>query len=192
MRLAARLLSLVACLALSTAVTAQTPPEAAPAIVGSIGVAVPISGKYGPLGKQIAQSARLAAAEVGLRVVVADTEGEPKAAVAAIATLAKDPQVVAIVGPLGLRESQAAAQAAQRAQVPLFTLSTNESVNDAGGWIFRVRTSPAEQARAVAELAFARIDAKTAAVMYPQNAYGDEAAKADNPHAGMDMNDPHA
>lgn len=179
MRRAARLLTLVACLALATAAAAQTPPTtAAPAVVGSVGVAVPTSGKYGPLGRQIAQAAKLAAAEVGLRVVVADTEGEPSAAVAAVEALAKDPQVIAIVGPLGVRESQAAAQAAQRAQVPLFTLSTNESVNHAGGWVFRVRTSPAEQARALADLAFDRMDARTAAVMYPQNLYGDEAARA--------------
>lgn len=154
------------------------PAQAAEPTATAIGVAVPTSGEFGPLGKQIVEAARLAAAETGVRIVVADTEGDPVKAVEAVATLASDPTVLAIVGPVGIRESQAAAQAAQRQGIPLFTLSTNEAVNQSGGWVFRVRASPAEQAAAMADVAFDRLEAKTAAILYPKLPYGDEAARA--------------
>lgn len=144
----------------------------------AIGIAVPTSGQYAPLGKQLVEAAQMAANETGVRVVVADTKGEPAAAVAAIAKLAADPNIAAIVGPVGQRESRAAASAAQRAGVPLFTLATANSVNRAGGWVFRVRLSPAEQATSLAVHARKTLDLKRVAILYPQTAYGESAALA--------------
>lgn len=154
---------------------AQEEPKKVPV---AIGVAVPTSGEYGPLGKQLVESARLAASETGVEIVVADTKGDPGEAVKAVMSLAKNPRVIAILGPVGRRESKAAASAAQRAGVPLFTLSTAEHVNQAGGWVFRVRSSAAEQASAMAEVAHEELEQRTAAILYPQTDYGREAAVA--------------
>lgn len=144
----------------------------------AIGFAVPTTGEYGPLGKQLVESARLAASETGVDLVVADTEGEPGKAIEAIAKLSKDPRVIAVVGPVGRRESKAAGSAAQRFGIPLFTLSTSEEVNRAGGWVFRVRASAAEQASRMADVARDDLDHDTAAILYPQTQYGREAARA--------------
>ena len=169
-----RLTLLILCM-FAVPVGAQTDPNTARF---AIGVAVPTSGEYAPLGKQLVQAAQLAARETNARVIVADTGGEPQKAIEAIATLAADPAVIAIVGPIGQRESRAAASAAQRFGVPLFTLATTETVNQTGGWVFRVRTSPAEQARAMATVAREQLGLKTTAILYPKNSYGSEAALA--------------
>lgn len=160
------------------AASAQESGAAAPAVPPAVGIAVPLTGEYAPLGKQLVQAAQLAGRETGLRIVVADTAGEPAQAVAAVQSLAGDPTVVAVVGPVGHRESSAAAAAAQRAGIPLFTLSTASTVNEAGGWVFRVRASPEEQARALAEVARANFELKSAAILYPQTEYGQAAATA--------------
>ncbi len=152
----------------------QSPPPAKFAV----GIAVPTSGEFAPLGKQIVESARIAAQDTGARIVVRDTGGEPAGAVKAVSELAADPSVVAVIGPLGIRESQAAAATAQRHGIPLFALTASESVNRAGGWVFRVRSSPAEQATAMADIAVDHLDAKTAAIAYPQITYGNDAAVA--------------
>lgn len=144
----------------------------------AIGFAVPLSGEYAPVGKQLVQAAQLAGRETRIRIIVADTEGDPAKAVAAVATLANDPDVIAIVGPVGQRESRAAASAAQRFGVPLFSLSTSETINQVGGWVFRVRSSPAEQARAMATVARTSLESKSAAIAFPKTEYGEEAALA--------------
>jgi ABC-type branched-subunit amino acid transport system substrate-binding protein len=60
----------------------------------------------------------------------------------------------------------------------LFTLSTAEDTNRGGGWVFRVRSSAAEQAAAMASVARGDLKLKTAAIVYPKTAYGREAARA--------------
>ena len=167
------LIVLISCSFAGTYSEAQSP-----ATRPAIGLAVPTSGEYAPLGKQLADAAALAAAEVGVTLVVADTEGTPARAVAAVTELASRQDVVAIVGPVGQRESKAAASAAQRLAVPLFSLSNAATVNEAGSWIFRVRSSPQEQARALASRARKDLKSERAAILYPRTSYGEAAAKA--------------
>jgi ABC-type branched-subunit amino acid transport system substrate-binding protein len=143
-----------------------------------IGVAVPLSGDYAPLGEQVLEAVELAASEAGVRVVSADTEGKPVGAMKAVQSLAARDDVVAVIGPLGQRESQAAAGAAQRADIPLFTFSNSEGVNRAGPWVFRVRSSPAETAASLARVARERLELRTVGIVFPENVYGRSAAVA--------------
>ena len=53
-----------------------------------------------------------------LRVVVRDTRGSPEQAAAAVRDLARDDDVVAIIGPIVREESEAAAREAERARIP--------------------------------------------------------------------------
>jgi hypothetical protein len=144
----------------------------------AIGVAVPLSGEYAALGKQVAEAVRLAADETGVRVIEVDTEGSPMGAMKAVESLAQDEDVVAIVGPLGRRESRAAAGAAQRAGIPMFSFSNSEATNRAGTWIFRVRHSPSEVATAFANVVHTQLDIDTVGIFFPENEYGRSAAVA--------------
>ncbi|MFU8806401.1 MAG: ABC transporter substrate-binding protein, partial [Bradymonadaceae bacterium] len=143
-----------------------------------LGVVVPTSGPFAPVGRQVVESARLAAVDLELELVIHDSEGLPEKAIEAVASLAKDPRVVAIVGPVGRHESQAAAGMAGRLGVPLFTLSSMENVNQVGPTVFRVRQSPAEQARGLARAAREVYGLERAAIFFPSTDYGRGAAIA--------------
>jgi ABC-type branched-subunit amino acid transport system substrate-binding protein len=112
-------------------------------------------------------------------VVTRDTEGTPVGAIAAISELAKDDTVLAVIGPIGQRESRAAAQIAQRVGMPLLSLASDEAVNRAGNWVYRLRLTPAEQAAQLAEAARKHLgDQQRAAIFFPESQYGQEAAVA--------------
>lgn len=154
-----------------------TPESDAPA--WAIGLAVPLSGEYAPLGKQVRQAARLAARDAGVRLVAQDTKGTPVGAIEAVRALAEDDQVLCVLGPIGQHESRAAAQIAQRAGMPLLTLASVDAVNQVGNWVYRLRQSPAEQAAALAEAVRERLgDQKTAGIFFPESTYGRQAALA--------------
>lgn len=143
-----------------------------------IGVAVPLSGDYKSLGQQVLTAVELAASESAVGVVTADTEGTPIGAMKAVETLAANDRVMSIVGPLGRRESQAAAGAAQRAKIPMITLSSAELINQSGPWVFRARRSPGEVAGEFARFAHSSLGAETVGILFPDNRYGHSAATA--------------
>ncbi|MBA2664554.1 MAG: penicillin-binding protein activator [Bradymonadaceae bacterium] len=143
-----------------------------------IGVVVPLSGEFAPMGRQVVEAARLGAERFGLELVVRDSQGQPEDAVRAVSELGADPSIVAILGPIGRRESQAAASVAHRLALPLLTLSSVEQVNLIGPTIFRLRLSPGEQARTIAQAASERLKLSRAAVMFVDNEYGNAAALA--------------
>jgi len=175
MRFLVPVLLTAACLAPCVA-QAQTQAPGGDAPV--VGMALPLTGEYGPVGRQLAQAGRMAAAEKHVELVVEDTAGTPQGAARAVAALAARPRVVAVVGPIGRRESRTAASVAARASLPLFVLSSAEEVNTSSGWVFRVRPSPAEQAARLADVARGRLGSKRAAILFPKTAYGRSAAVA--------------
>lgn len=145
----------------------------------AIGVAVPLSGEYAPVGKQVLEAAEVAARDLGVRLVSKDTEGTPVGAAKAVRDLAKDDDVLAVLGPVGRRESQAAAQIAQRLGIPLFSYASSDAVNRAGNWVYRLRLTPAEQATRLAEAVRKHLDdQKRVGILFPESNYGREAAVA--------------
>jgi ABC-type branched-subunit amino acid transport system substrate-binding protein len=107
-----------------------------------------------------------------IRLIVRDTEGDPGKAAAAVLELAADPDIVAIVGPIFSAESLAAAEAAERAAMPLVSLSHREEVPAGRAYVFRTRTTPADEVGALVDYAVDVLEARRFAVMYPQNRYG--------------------
>jgi ABC-type branched-subunit amino acid transport system substrate-binding protein len=167
------------CVLFSSPVLSQTPPDPSQKRSLAIGVAVPLSGEYAPLGKQVVEAVELAAADTGTRVVTRDTEGTPVGAIAAITELAEDDNVLAVIGPIGRRESRAAAQVAQRVGIPMLSLASSEGLNHAGNWVYRLRLTPAEQAAQLAEAVRKHLgDQRRAAILFPESTYGREAAVA--------------
>ncbi len=168
---------------------------------GTVGVVLPLSGDFGSFGQESLRGILLAAdlfaederaallagypdegfaSDEGMRLrrareirlVVRDTEGDPVKAAAAIFELAADPSIVAIVGPIFSAESLGAAEAAERAGVPLVTLSTREEVAAGRTQVFRTRTTPGDEVGALVAHAFDQLEAKRFAVLYPETRYG--------------------
>jgi ABC-type branched-subunit amino acid transport system substrate-binding protein len=168
---------------------------------GTIGVVLPLSGKFGSFGQdtlrgilfaadlfaddeEVAQLKGYPDEEVAsedvmrsaraseIRLVVRDTEGDAVRAAAAIRELAADPSIVAIVGPIFSAESLAAAEAAEREGVPLVTLSTKEEVAAGRTQVFRTRTTPGDEVGVLVAHAFDQLQATRFAVLYPETRYG--------------------
>jgi ABC-type branched-subunit amino acid transport system substrate-binding protein len=105
------------------------------------------------------------------QVLIRDSAGRPEQAARAVRELA-DAGVVAIVGPILRGESEAAAEAAEAAGVPLLVLTAHEEVMAGRQSVFRVRTRPAEEVEALADHAIREVGAQRFAILYPRDAYG--------------------
>jgi ABC-type branched-subunit amino acid transport system substrate-binding protein len=143
-------------------------------VAGTVGVAVPLTGKFKAWGEAILQGVALAIPEGGpVRVVAKDTRGEPDGAAEAVAQLAAE-GAVAIVGGVTNAEAQRAAAAAQQEGVPLLSLSKVEGVTEGRPYVFRLMLTARAQAQALAELAVGRRGLKQAVILYPEIPYGTE------------------
>jgi ABC-type branched-subunit amino acid transport system substrate-binding protein/predicted negative regulator of RcsB-dependent stress response len=107
-----------------------------------------------------------------IRVLIRDSGGDPARASAAVRALADEDDVVAIVGPLRSGESEAAARAAEDAEIPLIALTTREDVPRDRPNVFRLRTTPADELRYLVDYAFEKQGARRFAVLYPEDGYG--------------------
>jgi ABC-type branched-subunit amino acid transport system substrate-binding protein/predicted negative regulator of RcsB-dependent stress response len=107
-----------------------------------------------------------------VRVLIRDSGGDPGRASAAVRALAEEDNLVAIVGPLRAKESEAAARAAEDAEIPLIALTTREDVPRDRPNVFRLRTTPADELRYLVDYAFEQQGARRFAVLYPEDGYG--------------------
>jgi ABC-type branched-subunit amino acid transport system substrate-binding protein len=143
-------------------------------VAGTIGVAVPLSGKFKAWGDAILQGVALAVPEGGpVRVVAKDTRGEPDGAADAVAQLAAE-GAVAIVGGVTNAEALRAAAAAQQAGVPLLSLSKVDGVAEGRPYVFRLMLTASAQAQALADIAIQRRGLRRVVVLYPEIPYGTE------------------
>jgi len=109
----------------------------------------------------------------GVQVEVVDSKGEPDSAAEAVEQLAQK-GAVAILGPLGIAEGLAAATRAQQLGVPIVSLSRAEGLTALGEYVFRDMPTSSAQAKAVADYAEKKLNAKSFAILQPESSYGDE------------------
>lgn len=145
---------------------------------GTLGVVLPLTGRFARFGEESLEGVMLAAGvfEAGpdsprVRVLVRDSGGRPEGAAQAVRELA-EAGVVAIVGPLLSGECEAAAQVAEQVEVPLIALTGREEVSMQRPHVFRVRTRPREEVQALVHYATQKLGAHRFAILYPRDAYG--------------------
>jgi ABC-type branched-subunit amino acid transport system substrate-binding protein len=146
----------------------------------TLGAVLPLSGAAASFGEEALQGILLAAgafdgatyARAGPRVVIRDTRGQPAEAAAAVRSLAAEPGMLAVVGPLLPDEAEAAAAAAQEAGVPLIALSRREGVGRGRPHVLRAGTSPRLEAELLAEYAIHGAGLRRFAILYPDDAIG--------------------
>ncbi len=139
----------------------------------AVALLAPLSGDHAEFGRRAARAVMMATRDSPTaRVLVFDTvEAGPEAALAA--ALAES--VVAVIGPVGELESRAVIAARGSEDTPLFTLCSVHGIEHEGPGVFRLRTSAADQAQALAGAVLAEYEARTFAVLAPDDAYGSEA-----------------
>jgi ABC-type branched-subunit amino acid transport system substrate-binding protein/TolA-binding protein len=161
---------------LSAAPTYFTAPGIGP-LTGSLSVAAILPLTNDPssrFAQDVLTGLKLALAkspgQVGLTEL--DTHGESAQAAKLVAELAERPQVVAAVGPLTSREALAAAQMAQRVNLPLLTISNRLGLTEGRPYVFRIFLTPKHQAEAVARYATKVKGYTRLAVLRPDDPYG--------------------
>jgi ABC-type branched-subunit amino acid transport system substrate-binding protein len=137
-----------------------------------VGALLPLSGRGREVGRQLLEGMQLAALdEGGPELAVEDTADDPSRTVAALQRLIGDQRVVAVLGPVGTRTTEAAAEAAGRARVSLLSFSASEEVSAAGDYVFRFLYSPRDELNALVSKARAR-GLSRFVILYPDHGYG--------------------
>jgi ABC-type branched-subunit amino acid transport system substrate-binding protein len=149
---------------------------------GTIGVILPLSGSFAQFGNESLKGILLAAGvfdraseggeRANVKLIVRDTAGRPERAAEAVRELARNPDVSAIIGPLLKGESEAAATAAERAEIPLIALTARAEVAQGRPHVFRVRTQPIQEIQVLADHVVNEVGAQRFAILYPRDAYG--------------------
>jgi ABC-type branched-subunit amino acid transport system substrate-binding protein len=137
-----------------------------------LGALLPLSGRGREVGRQLLQGMQLASLdEGGPELAVEDTAGDPTKTVAAVDALIGDQRVVAVLGPVGSRTTEAAAESTRRAGVPLLSFSASEEVTSAGEQVFRFLYGPRDELTALVGKARAR-GLSRFVILYPDHGYG--------------------
>lgn len=139
-----------------------------------IAVLLPLSGRFAPIGNELKLAIELAPAG-GARRIFLDTQGDPAGAVAAI-DRAMAQKAVAVLGPVGVREGEAAARRAAEVGLPIALLAPGDGADSEAG-VFRLVGSPEAEARAAAMVAH-ELGTPTAAVLAPRDDVGIAASEA--------------
>jgi len=105
-------------------------------------------------------------------MVIRDTEGDPRKALAAMNALALEEHVVGVIGPLTSKASVAAARTAEKLGVPIITLTQREGVAGEGKMVFRNFLVPSREIRKILKTAVDELFLKRFAILYPDNLYG--------------------
>jgi ABC-type branched-subunit amino acid transport system substrate-binding protein len=142
-----------------------------------VGIALPLSGPRSSIGERMRRALDAGRPAQGPELVFEDTGGTPHGAAAAVEALVMEHQVVAIVGPVGDRESLAAAHRATELEVPLIVLADRPDLPSVSPWIFRRRFGLEAQVRSTVRYAADHLGLTRLAILYPTDSFGDRAAE---------------
>jgi branched-chain amino acid transport system substrate-binding protein len=145
----------------------------------TVGVLLPLSGPFRRFGRRVQQGIEVASEHSpGLTLKFKDTKGDPAEARRAVEELILQDRPIAILGPVGEKESLAAAEVAERYQVPILTLTRREGITQVGSFVFRNYLTNEIQGRTMARYAMQVLGLRSFAILYPNNRYGDENMRA--------------
>lgn len=144
----------------------------------SIGVLLPLSGRYASYGELVKKGLELAVQEhnrtrLPIRLIFQDTAAEGVSIPALVDELSDRDKVMAIIGPLLGASAEQAVARAQLKMVPLLTLSQREGLPQQGDYIFRDSLTAEQQVQSLVRYA---IDTQhiSFSVMHPQNLLGEK------------------
>ncbi|AMV70788.1 hypothetical protein JCM30471_25950 [Desulfuromonas carbonis] len=147
----------------------------------TIGVLLPLSGKYATFGELVRRGMELALDQKSggpapVRLLFRDIGADPERSAEAVSRLVREDGVMAIAGPITGSAAVAAAERAQQEQVPLLTLSQREDLPQLGNMIFRDSLTPQLQAEALARYAVEVRGLTRFAILLPDSRSGQEMA----------------
>lgn len=142
----------------------------------NIGTIQPISGQVSAYGTQSRDAITMAVDEINsaggvlgkkLEVFVEDDEANPEKTVNAFKKLVTQNKIIGLVGALTSKCSLSITKEAQARKVIMISpSSTNDTVTDAGDYIFRACYNDSFQGQVVAKFAFDNLKGKNAAIIF--------------------------
>jgi ABC-type branched-subunit amino acid transport system substrate-binding protein len=144
----------------------------------AVGIILPLSGRYAKTGYRVKAAIQLGLGLFGTTAAhpptlhIADSKSDPAAAADAVTDLVRNHRVAAILGPLQVSTSLAAAQRAQELKVPMISLSPVQGVTKTGEYVFQNFFSPLEQVEAIVDEHQANYGEISIAILSPDNRYG--------------------
>jgi len=143
----------------------------------AIGCLLPLSGNFETLGQRALKGIELALSrfnesheESPVEMVLRDTGSDGGQSVQAVAELAAEEKVLALLGAIGTPE--ASASEAQAAAIPILVMSQKESLPGAGGMVFNNFFTPRSQVEALVNYAVEVMGLRRFALLYPEEPYG--------------------
>ena len=105
-------------------------------------------------------------------LVVRDSQLNPEITKSLVHELVETERVIAIIGPLARKTSEAAAEEAERLRVPLISLSLTESIPELGEFIFRNNQSWKQEIQELLEYATSELQACRFLILYAKTREG--------------------
>ncbi|HPC85813.1 MAG TPA: penicillin-binding protein activator [Smithellaceae bacterium] len=145
-----------------------------------VGCVFPLSGRFAGEGKKAQDAVMLSVRQFRARspltpkIVTADSGAGPAMMKKAIARLAAEEKVVAIIAVSGTAEAGAAAAEAQNQRVPVILITPREAVTEAGDRVFQHFLTPAQQVEALTDYAMNDLRIRVFGTLYPGDDYGEE------------------
>ncbi|MEE4252754.1 MAG: penicillin-binding protein activator [Desulfuromusa sp.] len=144
----------------------------------SIGVLLPLSGRYQSYGQLVKKGLELALQEhnktqLPARFIYQDTAVEGVTSAQLVSSLTDDDKVMAVIGPLLGSAAGDAAQRAQREMVPMVSFAQSEGLPEVGNFIFRDTLTAEQQVKALVRYAMAKGNISFS-ILYPENSLGEK------------------
>ena len=139
----------------------------------TIGVLLPLSGRYAAVGELARRGIELSIARAealgwpASEIITIDTTGDPTVASAGLHKLATEHHAVVVLGPLLSSEGEVLAQQAQDLGLPLMMMVQRPGLAENRPNVFNTWVTAEEQIDALVEHAVHRLGLKTFAVAYP-------------------------
>ena len=150
-----------------------------------LGVLLPLSGKYAVYGESVLHGIECAAGiyspchgDYNFNLLVRDSKGDPKEAEKIVEEFSQNPDVRAVIGPLAQVELDDAVRAAEKAALPMITLSQKADIAKSGAYIFRNFLTVSDQVTTLVNYACEKKHWKRFAILTPENPTGEEYRKA--------------
>lgn len=148
-----------------------------------IGCILPLSGKNVSTGQRVLEGIQLAFNTFStpndqLNLIVRDSEDE-LSVTNLLEDLAKNEEVIAVIGPLFSKSVIASARIADKYKIPVFSPTASSSnISDISPYIFRNSLTSQLQGEALAEYAFNNLNLKIFAILYQKESYAIELKNA--------------
>lgn len=146
----------------------------------TVGVILPLSGKYSDIGRSVLNSLQLGLGiydrQSNIRLAVIDSEGKFLDARRAVEKLVVEDKVIAIIGSLQSKSAAAVSSKAQSLGVPTVVLSQKSGLTDIGPYVFRNALTSEMQVEHLVRVAREEKGITRFAILYPDDSYGTEYA----------------